>query len=150
VARGTPSWGVLVCGSGEDGCSEGGKRRTRTGGVDRRVGSTHRAATILHTPPCRRCGEDSTHQLYLHLPRRAQDVDPLVRILWVLVDRHVLLEPLVQRREVYFDEVFELFGAEDEDAFGRLLAGCGLVGDGERAEVYFVACTRDRAVFGEV
>jgi hypothetical protein len=95
-------------------------------------------------------GRTRTHQLYLHLPRRAQDVDPLVRILWVLVDRHVLLEPLVQRREVYFDEVFELFGAEDEDAFGRLLAGCGLVGDGERAEVYFVACTRDRAVFGEV
>lgn len=84
------------------------------------------------------------HQFDFHAPRGRKDVDALVRILGVLVDRHVFLEPLVQRREVDFDEVFQLCCAEDEDALGSFAAR------GEGRKVHFVGGGWDGGVLGEV
>lgn len=41
----------------------------------------------------------------------------------MLVDWHILLEPLVEGCKVYLYKIWKLFGGEDEDPFCSLAAG---------------------------
>jgi hypothetical protein len=50
----------------------------------------------------------------------------------VLVDRHILLEPLVKGRKVYLYKIWKLLGGEDEDPF------CSFTASGEGGKLYLV------------
>ena len=73
-----------------------------------------------------------TNQFNLYRACGRQNIDALIRILGVLVDRHILLEPLVKGRKVYLYKIWKLLGGEDEDPF------CSFTASGEGGKLYLV------------
>jgi hypothetical protein len=84
-----------------------------------------------------RLGQHDAAELDAHAPRRRKDVDPLVRVPRVPVDRHVFLEDLLQRLQVELEQVGQRGRVEDDDAVGC----CGA--RGEAREVGGSVCAWD-------
>ena len=72
----------------------------------------------------RRLCKRDTVNCYLDVPRRRQDIDALIWILWMAVNRHILFEPLIYSPKVDFDKVFQRASVENEYAVTAAVADC--------------------------